>query len=462
MSPMLDLQRRHAEVFRIRFGEKSNGRPVKLTESIKVTAAGQSVVQAFADRYGGEVEPFTENSSRDRWQVKLPISELYVMVLPGQSISQWWEMWRGSACERRCDGETESLSGQPCMCPSDIAVRMRTSNACRPTTRVSVICPDVEVVGAGRFESHGLIAAETLPQSIAIAEAALARGLTVPAVLRAIEHKGRTHYIVPQLEIVGVSLHQLATGEVPTGIQTGVRSELAAPVQRAIGSGAGSGDPGGDPVRSGGVAGSSPATATAPRTSPPSGAPPVGPLSGAREQPALPHELAGAPPTDDKACSRCGLPLAGGGDVEKGQAGESKYVHKQCPTPPNGNGRDDATDTASTEAGEAEQATLDDAAEEVTDAEVVSQYEVNRRRFHRGLMATARDAFADDDKATREAKRHAVIRDVTNGRATSTKDCSNEELLKAWGRLRDIVDNRIVVVEDRKHGWRLELAARAS
>jgi hypothetical protein len=80
-------------------------------------------------------------------------------------------------------------------------------------TRVNVICPDVDVVGAGGLVTHGMIAAETLPQSIAVAEAALARGLMVPAVLRVVEHKGKKHFIVPQIEIVGVSLQAAHTGE---------------------------------------------------------------------------------------------------------------------------------------------------------------------------------------------------------------------------------------------------------
>src|SRR5690606_14735622 len=57
-----------------------------------------------------------------------------------------------------------------------------------------------------------------LPQSIAVAEAALARGYMVPAVLRVVEHKGRTHFIVPQIEIVGVSLQALTSGEIPNAL----------------------------------------------------------------------------------------------------------------------------------------------------------------------------------------------------------------------------------------------------
>lgn len=203
--PMLDIQRRHAEVFRLRFGEKgSNGAPKKLTDAIRVTAASKSVIDAFVEVYGGETQPW-----ENQYQAYLPITEIPIMVLPGQSITQWWEKYAGSTCQRRCDGITETQTGQPCMCADDITIRVKDRNQCSPMTRVNVLCPEVAVIGAGSIVTHGLIAAETLPQSIRVAEAALSRGLPVPAVLRVIEHKSRNHYVIPQIEVVGLSFNQL-------------------------------------------------------------------------------------------------------------------------------------------------------------------------------------------------------------------------------------------------------------
>jgi hypothetical protein len=214
---MIDIQRRHAEVFRIRLGDRDGARPRKLADEIRITAPAQPVVQAFVDVYGGAV-----TSWEDQWQAYLPTSELRILVLPGQSIQQWWEFYRGSVCERRCDGYLEQKSGKRCMCPEDIDERVKAKGACSPMTRVNVLCPDVAVVGAGGLVTHSLIAAETLPQSIAVAESALKRGLMVPAVLRVVEHKGRNHFIVPQIEITGVSLLDLSadTPELPHATRT--------------------------------------------------------------------------------------------------------------------------------------------------------------------------------------------------------------------------------------------------
>lgn len=212
---VLDIQKRHSEVFRIRLGARDNrGFPKKLTDAIRVTSRGESVVEAFTSVYGGQVRPW-DNQGDPQFEAVLPTTELHVMMLPGQSIFQRWEKYQRSVCERRCTGTggVEEISGGPCVCPPDIDQRMADKDACNLMTRINVLCPDVEVVGAGSLVSHGRIAAETLPQSVMVAETALSRGVMVPAVLRVVEHKGKKHYVVPTLEIVGVSFNELTGGE---------------------------------------------------------------------------------------------------------------------------------------------------------------------------------------------------------------------------------------------------------
>lgn len=207
MSPILDIQKRHATVYRIRLGDKDEkGHPRKLTDAVRITSPGRNIVEAFTDVYGGTVTEWERE-----WQAYLPTDHLRIFMLPGQSLTQYWERYKGAVCERRCDGYNEIKGGGPCLCPADIDARIADKTACAPMTRINVLCPDVAVVGSGALVTHSMIAAETLPQSIAIAEAALSRGLMVPAVLRIIEHRGRTQFIFPQLEIVGMSLNELTS-----------------------------------------------------------------------------------------------------------------------------------------------------------------------------------------------------------------------------------------------------------
>lgn len=206
MSPMLDVQRRHATTWRLRAGERGpKGEPRRLTDQLRITSMSQEIVTAFSRRYGGQRRPW-----EGQWEVHIPVTELAVVLLPGQSLTQWWECWDSGGCLRRCDGLVDVANDADCSCPTDVDERMAAADACRPTTRLSVVCPEVDVMGAGMLVSHGLIAASTLPQAVAVASAALSAGATVPATLRIVTVRGRRTYIVPQLELVGVSLAELA------------------------------------------------------------------------------------------------------------------------------------------------------------------------------------------------------------------------------------------------------------
>jgi hypothetical protein len=229
VSPILDLQRRHSTVFRLRMGEKviaSNGkeRPSYFADAIRVTSADSAVVDAFVAVYGGERQPWEK-----QWQATLPTNKLPITLLPGQSITQWWEKWKGATCARRCDGY-EQTTGEPCVCPSDIDARMAGRDHCSPTTRLSVLCPEVEVLGAGMLVSHGRIAAEQLPSSVQVAEAALARGIYVPAMLVIQEMvSAGQRWVTPDIHITGISLVQLQSGQIAQpAIEGPARSALPA------------------------------------------------------------------------------------------------------------------------------------------------------------------------------------------------------------------------------------------
>lgn len=220
MSPMLDTQRRYSEVFRIRLGEKkisAKGKeyPASLDNQIRVTSPSIDVIDAIVRVYGG-----TTSDWGDQRQAYLPTDSLRIAILPGDSIAGWWEQWRKKdggmpVCTMRCDGEHDTLTGEACSCPS-ITQRLASKDTyCQPTTRLWVMLPDVEVIGTGRLETHGIIAAETLPQSVDVLKHALKRGEMVPAILRIVrvESSGKS-FVVPKIEVTGVSLDQVLAGEV--------------------------------------------------------------------------------------------------------------------------------------------------------------------------------------------------------------------------------------------------------
>lgn len=220
LSGTFDVQRRWEEAFRIRLGERrvsASGKemPAALDGQIRVTSRSRVTIDAIAGRYGGVTSEWRDGQC----QAYLGSSELPVVVLPGEVCVAWWEQWRRkdggmSVCTHRCDGRHNHQTDTACTCPP---VEQRLANRgrwCQPTTRLWIMLPEVEGVGAGRLETHGIIAAETLPQSVAAIQRTQQDGKLVRAVLRIVrvESSGKS-FVVPQVAVVDRSSDSLLSGD---------------------------------------------------------------------------------------------------------------------------------------------------------------------------------------------------------------------------------------------------------
>jgi hypothetical protein len=150
-----------------------------------------------------------DNGGAQQWQATIDASRLPVLV-PPQPVSQFYELWSGGGCQRRCDGATELLKDTPCLCGPDPEARV-----CKPTTRLNVILRDVPGIGVWRLESHGYYSAVELPD---VAEFLARAGGYVSAWLsleqRTVKRDGQTRrFMVPTLE-VDVTPAQLLSGAV--------------------------------------------------------------------------------------------------------------------------------------------------------------------------------------------------------------------------------------------------------
>ena len=206
--PILNLQRKLTEIGRIRLGAKgAKGAPTKL-ETFRLTSKSKDAIDAAAEVYGGTVSIWNGPDGQE-FELVTEAKSIDVVVPPGQALSQWYEMWSGAGCQRRCDGETETLSGGPCLCPTDQTTRSEQSargQACRPTTRLSVILPQVRSVGIWRLETHGYHAATELAGIAELLERVSANDRYLPATLRleprSSKKGGKTsRYVVPVLEV---------------------------------------------------------------------------------------------------------------------------------------------------------------------------------------------------------------------------------------------------------------------
>jgi len=227
--PMLDLAVRFQDTYRVRLGDlPAKNRPRALTDQLRVTAPGPEAPAAFAEVYGSVdnagVQPWEDEKSNDRFQVYLPITALPIWIMPGNVLDQWWEMYKGKVCDRRCDGQVETLTKVACMCEPDMKARAGDKNQCSPMTRFSIMCPEVEsVLGSGSLVTHSLIAAETFPAALWLAGPWLSKNVPVAATLRTITHKGRTTFTFPTIEVGGPvdRTPELDAGHRPAQIDAG-------------------------------------------------------------------------------------------------------------------------------------------------------------------------------------------------------------------------------------------------
>ncbi|MEU9065863.1 hypothetical protein AB0D60_03065 [Streptomyces sp. NPDC048306] len=181
------MKRQAAELGRIRTGySRPNPNPDRGPIPVKsktfvLTSHSRDYVAAAAELYGGRVEQWTpQRQSIAQWRVITEAPELKAILPAGDPLSQNYEKWGGGGCERRCDGEFESIKRQPCVCLAKYGEDWHErppTQVCRPTSRIGVFLPDLPDLGVWRLETKSYYAAD-----------ALAGGLDT--VLQATEGKG--------------------------------------------------------------------------------------------------------------------------------------------------------------------------------------------------------------------------------------------------------------------------------
>lgn len=197
--PIVDIQRRFRELGRIRTGvlekpEQGRPRPRKLAR-FRLTSKWRHLLDDAATMYGGEVRPWEHPQDGSQYELFVEVDELDVFIPPGEVLSQYYELWAGGGCKRRCDGVRQVLVDRPCQCPDDPGERSAGAaanppTACRPTTRLLVMLPEVGDLGVWRLESHGYYAAVELAGAAGLCELASRRGVIIPAKLR-LEQRSR-------------------------------------------------------------------------------------------------------------------------------------------------------------------------------------------------------------------------------------------------------------------------------
>lgn len=170
--PIIELQRRMVEAGRIRAGDKGDkGQPQKLV-NWRLTSKDKARLDHAAVMWGGEVREWD-----GQWELYTERESLPIMVTPETQASLWYELWSAGGCQRRCDGVTEMLSDEACLCDAD-------ARECKPSLRFSVLLPDLPGIGSWLVQSHGVNAAREIPGTLALLSSLTSQGVLVPARLR--------------------------------------------------------------------------------------------------------------------------------------------------------------------------------------------------------------------------------------------------------------------------------------
>lgn len=225
-SRLLNIQRRAAEHGRLRTGYTQGNRPVRSATWV-VTSHSEEHVRAAAELWGGEVEQWTPlNSNIAQWRVITKASSIEALITPGDPLNQYNEMWSAGGCQRRCDGETELLSRQSCLCARQFGEDWHTQpkgRVCSATSRFNVMLPDLSGMGMWRAETHSFYAASEWGGMVDMVLAGTDGKGFVPVTLRIeprqVVRDGKTKkFPVVVVELRGVTPRQALAGPMSTAV----------------------------------------------------------------------------------------------------------------------------------------------------------------------------------------------------------------------------------------------------
>ncbi|MER5584059.1 hypothetical protein ABT090_20805 [Streptomyces asoensis] len=219
-SRLLNIQRRAAEHGRLRTGFTNGNNPARSGTWI-VTSHSEEHVRRAAELWGGEPEPWTPlNSTISQWRVRTAASSIEALITPGDPLNQYNELWTAGGCKRRCDGETELLTRQPCLCARQFGEdwhQQRKGTVCSTTSRLNVMLPDLSGMGMWRAETHSFYAASEWGGMVDMVLAGTDGRGFVPVTLRIeprqVVRDGKTKkFPVVVVELRGVTPRQALTG----------------------------------------------------------------------------------------------------------------------------------------------------------------------------------------------------------------------------------------------------------
>ena len=208
---------RAPEQGRIRYGIKTTSQSGKtIPRSIRkfrFTSSDTVALSQIAELYGGKVSAWENGQS----EVVSSAEEIPIILPPNPlGTGSQYELWKGSMCVRRCDGvnafvpcntqDGADLVEVPCLCNE------KQTLECKPTTRLSVILPEVRFGGVWRLDCKGWHGTNELPAMVATVQQLQGQGLSRAYLALEPRKKGSKSWVVPVIRL-GASPNQLIAGQ---------------------------------------------------------------------------------------------------------------------------------------------------------------------------------------------------------------------------------------------------------
>lgn len=228
-SRIITLQRQARELGRLRTGYSvPNDDPNKRPRAVRsqtwiITSHAEHYVQAAADIWGGPVEQWQpQGNGAAQWRVITEAASLDAILPPGDPLSQSYELWSAGGAQRRCDGMTESLTDSPCLCRAqwgdDFHERAPLGKACKMTTRLNVILPEMPDIGAWRVETHSYHSANEIAAAVDMLKGSIGEAALIPVRLRIEQRTKISQGKTKQFPVVAVELRGGTAGQVLAGV----------------------------------------------------------------------------------------------------------------------------------------------------------------------------------------------------------------------------------------------------
>jgi hypothetical protein len=236
-----NIQARAAEHGRLRTGYTQGNRPMRSATWV-ITSHSEEHVRTAAGLWGGQPEQWSPlNSTITQWRVITKASSIEALITPGDPLNQYNEMWSAGGCQRRCDGVTELLKREPCVCLARFGEdwhQQKKGVVCSTTSRLNVMLPDLSGMGMWRAETHSFYAASEWGGMVDMVLAGTDGKGFIPVTLRIeprqVIREGQTKkFPVVVVELRGVTPRQALAGPMnaATALDPGAAGQARAAIE---------------------------------------------------------------------------------------------------------------------------------------------------------------------------------------------------------------------------------------